>query len=341
MWSTGRLSSAASEHAVIDTITTAATIQHFLITSPSGSAEWSDDGRGVPGSRRTRIFHAATIHAVFEGETLGVDAVEAIASLCRRGAVWPPSADELMDSLFCDDQPATVRGDPDVGVVATVCAAGDPTSGHVRLLVVDPVQRRRGIGRELLATAERDLGGCSSITLGADAPWYLYAGVPADATDLCVLAERSRYRRTDANLNMEVVLDRRFDGTGARIGGPADVDAVVAWSHRHWPWWTDELTRAATRSTISVVDDPADEHGIAALGAWDVVRRGVLGPFCVRPDLVGTGRGSPTIDVALEASRAAGRERVEIGWVGPLGPYARCGATIGRTFFVYRKDVVR
>jgi mycothiol synthase len=278
---------------------------------------------------------------VFAGETLGVDAVDAIASLCGRGAAWPPSADELLDSLFCDDQPATVRGDPDVGVVATVRAIGDPTSGHIRLLVVDPANRRRGIGRDLLAAAERDLAECATVTFGADGPWYLYAGVPADATDLCVMAERARYRRVEANLNMEVRLDRRFDGTGARIGGPDDVDAVAAWSRRHWPWWADELLRAADRSTIAVVDDPDDEHGIAALGAWDVVRRGVLGPFCSRPDLVGTGRGAPTIEVALEASRAAGRERVEIGWVGPLGPYARCGATIGRTFFVYRKDLVR
>jgi hypothetical protein len=66
-----------------------------------------------------------------------------------------------------------------------------------------------------------------------------------------------------------------------------------------------------------------------------------LGPFCVRPDLVGSGRGAPTIDLALEVNRRLGRERVEIGWVGPLGPYARCGATIGRTFFVYRKTVRR
>jgi hypothetical protein len=140
---------------------------------------------------------------------------------------------------------------------------------------------------------------------------------------------------------MEVRLDRRFDGTGARIGGPDDVDTVFAWARRHWPWWADELVRAARRSTIALVDDPHDEHGIAAAGAWDVVRRGVLGPFCARPDLVGTGRGAPTIAVALEASRAAGRQRVEIGWVGPLEPYARFGATICRSFFVYRKDLLR
>jgi GNAT superfamily N-acetyltransferase len=287
------------------------------------------------------VFSRRYHHAVFEGETLGVDAVDAIASLCRRGAFWPPCAEELRDSLFCDDQPAVVRGDPDVGVVATVRAIGDPGSGHIRLMVVDPARCGRGVGRALLAAAERDLADCRTITFGADGPWYLYAGVPAGATDLCVMAERARYHRVEANLNMEVLLDRRFDGTGARIGGPADIDAVAAWSRRHWAWWADELVRATERSTVALVDDPDDEHGIAAAGAWDVVRRGVLGPFCSRPDLIGTGRGAPTIAAALEASREAGRDRVEIGWVGPLGPYARFGATIGRTFYVYRKDMVR
>jgi GNAT superfamily N-acetyltransferase len=278
---------------------------------------------------------------VFEGALLGVDEVDAIAALCRRGAVWPPAAEELVDSLFCDDQPTVVRGDPDVGVVATVRAIGDDTAGHVRLLVVDPASRGRGIGRSLLEAAERDLAACTSIALGADGPWYLYAGVPSDASELCVLAERAHFRRAEANLNMVVELDRPFGGEGARVGGPDDRAAIEAWSNRHWPGWTDELLRAADRSTVTIVDDPSDEHGLAALGAWDLVRRGVLGPFCVRPDLVGSGRGAPTIDLALEVNRRRGRERVEIGWVGPLGPYARCGATIGRTFLVYRKTVRR
>jgi hypothetical protein len=35
--------------------------------------------------------------------------------------------------------------------------------------------------------------------------------------------------------------------------------------------------------------------------------------------------------------RAGGRAQVEIGWVGPVVPYARVGATVGRVFFTHRK----
>ena len=59
----------------------------------------------------------------------------AIADLCRRGISDSPTLDELDGTLFAAEQPAIVRGDPDVGVVATVdCDDG----AHVRLIVVDP-----------------------------------------------------------------------------------------------------------------------------------------------------------------------------------------------------------
>ena len=81
--------------------------------------------------------------------------------------------------LFTDDQPALVRGDPDVGVVATGEGGGN---GFVKLLVVDPAHRRRGHGRALLDAAEADLAGLPSITVGTDAPFYLFPGVDTRET---------------------------------------------------------------------------------------------------------------------------------------------------------------
>src|SRR5437867_2607501 len=81
---------------------------------------------------------------------------------------------------WASDQPAVVRGDPAVGVVAIVTGAvsGDPHEGYVRLLVVDPDHRGRGHGKALLAAAEQDLkdAGAARVTVGADAPYYLFPG---------------------------------------------------------------------------------------------------------------------------------------------------------------------
>ena len=69
--------------------------------------------------------------------SLGVldrDQLGAIADLCRRSIPDPPTVEELDDALFAADQPALLRGDPQVGVVATVTGE---SGGYVRLLVVD------------------------------------------------------------------------------------------------------------------------------------------------------------------------------------------------------------
>ena len=81
-----------------------------------------------------------------------------------------------------------------------------------------------------------------------------------------------------------------------------------------------------------------DEDGIVAFCCWDGARTGWVGPVAVRPSVIGQGRGRAVLLGALHRLRATGLREAEIGWVGPLVPYARTvSATINRVFFVYRK----
>ena len=82
-----------------------------------------------------------------------------------------------------------------------------------------------------------------------------------------------------------------------------------------------------------------DDDGISAVCAYDVNRAGWIGPVAVRPDLLGHGVGVAPLLGALHRMRASGRTRAEVGWVGPVVPYARIGATVGRVFFVHRKEL--
>ena len=269
-------------------------------------------------------------------ETLRAGAIEAIAALAGRSLLDPPSADELRRSLTSSDQPAVVRGDPSSGVVATVT---DGVQGFVRFLAVDPTQRSRGLGRALLAAAEADLrdAGATSVTVGADAPYYLWPGIDTRELAAICLVERLHYRRADVHLNMDVELATiPPDPGGWRVAGHDDRDAVAEWATEHWTFWRAEMLRASDQDGLVLAED-AD--GITAVCAYDVNRAGFVGPVAVRPDRLGRGDGRAPLLGALHRLRASGRTQAEIAWVSPVVPYARVGATMGRSFLVYRKDL--
>jgi GNAT superfamily N-acetyltransferase len=263
---------------------------------------------------------------------LGPDALDSVLALCNRSLSEPLLRGELEGSLFAPDQPTVLRGDPEIGVVAAV--PGEP-DGFIRLLVVDPAHRGKGHGHTLLAAAQADLATSRVITVGADPPYWLFPGVERSEIALLCLLEKHRYTREEANFNMEVDLTQiPADPGGTAPATAADRDALDEWMSVHWAHWRAEALRALDRGTLLLA---RDDVGIAGFCAWNVNRRGLLGPIASRPDLVGTGTGLPLLLGALHRIRASGESTTEIAWVGPIRPYAAIGARVTRVFFVYRK----
>jgi predicted N-acetyltransferase YhbS len=264
------------------------------------------------------------------------DELLALAGLADRAVLDPPSPDELRRALTAPDQPAHLLGDPASAAVVTVTHGDD---GYVRFLAVAPERRGHGEGRALLAAAETDLRGRGArrVTVGADAPYYLWPGVDSRALPTICLLERCRYARVEANLNMDVDLAALPpDPGGWRPASGSDRATVDAWATTHWPWWRDEMVRAVDQDGLCLV---TDHDGVVAVCAHDVNRAGLVGPVAVRPDRLGQGVGRAPLLGALHRMRATGRTHAEIAWVGPVVPYARIGATIGRVFLVYRKEL--
>ncbi len=289
--------------------------------------------------------HAPDLRIVGPGE------LQALTELCRRCLPDPPDAEELSGTLFAGDRPALVRGDPAVGVVATE-VEGD--QGFVKLLCVDPKIQGNGLGHRLLAAAEADLAaaGATSVTIGADAPYFLYPGVETTQTAMISLLERHHYARVEANFNMEIDLGRiPPDPGGATVAALEEHDALDAWTAEHWPNWRLEVLRALGKGTLAVSREPGGDRGSGGGGgsggdsgggyrafcAYDVNRKGTLGPVAVRPDLMGKGAGVAALLHALHRMRAAGYAKAEVLWVGPVVPYARVGGRVNRVFFVYRR----
>jgi mycothiol synthase len=270
-------------------------------------------------------------------DRLDASALDGIAALCDRSLAERFTADELAGVLFPPDRPALVRGDPAVGIVATRVEDGN---GFVKLLVVDPAHQGRGLGSALLAQAEDDLAGTASITVGADAPYFLFPGVDTANIAMLCLLERRKWARQEANYNVGVDLTQLPpDPGGPPPATPAERDEVAAWFDANWPNWGPEGLRALDKGTLLLARD--GDGRIAGFCAYDVNRRGTLGPIAVRLDLLGQGVGVPLLVHALHRQRADGLDRIEVLWVGPLIPYARVGGTVSRVFFVYRKVKVK
>jgi GNAT superfamily N-acetyltransferase len=269
-----------------------------------------------------------------ETPILGPDALDAITALCSRALPLAPPLlrAELEATLYAPDQPTVVRGDPNVGVVAAI--PGDP-DGFIRLLLVDPAHRGNGHGHTLLDAAEHDLAGSRVITVGADAPYYLFAGVDTAQIELLCLLERHRYQREEANFNMTIDLAQIPDDPGGTVlATAAERDEVDEWTALHWNHWQAEVLRALDKGTLLIA---RDANGITGFCAWDVNRRGLVGPVASRPDLFGKGAGRALIVGALHRIRAAGVASTDVSWVGPIRPYAAVGGRVSSVFFVYRK----
>jgi GNAT superfamily N-acetyltransferase len=253
------------------------------------------------------------------------------------------SSDDLLTVLW--DDPGVVLADPaGRGLVAAVTRPfGDDVVGFVRLVAVHPDARRRGLGTTLLAGAEcwlRDAGAGVAL-LGGDAPCYLWPGVDASLVGMQCLAEAAGYGPTGSEINMALP-------TSFRAGAPDDVDVVrvddlgviaetAAFVHRSWPEWMDELHRGIEDASVFA----AVAAGGAVLGfcCHSVNRAGWLGPMGTDPDRRGGGVGAALVGAVCEDLQVAGRNEVEISWVGPVRFYAKLGADVSHVYRTYLKQL--
>ncbi|WP_460495002.1 GNAT family N-acetyltransferase [Dactylosporangium cerinum] len=136
------------------------------------------------------------------------------------------------------------------GVVFGSISDADPLLGHVELIAVRPDRRREGIGRELLAAAERELAarGAQRIRIGGNPPCYVWPGIDVRYTPAVCLAQRAGYERTNTAWNMTADLtggwtgaeadEERLDGAGVKVmrAGPDTPEWVRGIWGNGWAW---------------------------------------------------------------------------------------------------------
>jgi mycothiol synthase len=292
----------------------------------------------------------------------------ALRRIAERSLRWDPDAADLVDLLLPGAAPgfavlAQVDGAPVGFALGSLGPAPvDPTSGrrgHINLLAVDPDARHRGHGRALLLALEERLTGAGAerVLLGGATPLFAWPGIDVRYTAACCLAEANGYVRHSEAVNMTVELTGAADrlatdrdekalatrGIAVRPLRPDDREPISAWLAGWGGTWREEalstLDRDGAGCHVAVLRDGTPDAAYIGFACHGVNRADWFGPMGTNTDLRGLGIGSVLLRRCLDDLRTAGRPTAQIGWVGPVGFYARTvDAYIERVFRIYRKE---
>ncbi|WP_446217173.1 GNAT family N-acetyltransferase [Micromonospora sp. IBHARD004] len=291
----------------------------------------------------------------------------AVVDLCRRALYLPEDAAEapaILDALTTRAAAdrrvlliGAVRGPELVGVLVGSVSQRDPQLGHVDLVAVAPGERRRGVGRALLAEAERRLAGlgAAELLLAGNPPYYAWPGIDVRYTPAVCAALRLGYRQDRTAWNMTADLsdgspalrsteaaERRLAGQGVTVrrAEPADLAALAAFARATFGGtWDGELAGSVGRPDAGahLAERDGEILGFAAYGSS---RPSWFGPMGTAPAAEGSGIGGVLLRRCLRDQAAAGIGAAQIGWVGPVPFYSgSAGARIERVFFLYRKVI--
>ncbi|MEH1099649.1 GNAT family N-acetyltransferase [Micromonospora sp. CPCC 205561] len=300
---------------------------------------------------------------------LGPDQRHTVVELCGRALDLPEDAAEaaaIVDALWAraaTHRPVAAWGAHRegrlVGALIASLAPGDGVArGHVDLVAVAPEQRRRGVGRALLAAAEAWLAGlgAAEVLLAGNPPHYAWPGIDVRYTPAICAASALGYTQDRTAWNMTA--DLSYDGSPAlrpteeaearlagrgvtvRRAGPEDLPALAEFARGAFGGaWDAELAGSVGHEGAGchLAERDGEVLGFAAYGSS---RPSWFGPMGTAPAAEGSGIGGVLLRRCLRDQRAAGVSAAQIGWVGPVPFYSgSAGARIERVFFLYRRTL--
>ena len=237
------------------------------------------------------------------------------------------------------------------GVAAAVLGALRGTNGFIKVITVRPDTAQADL---LLAEVEERLRqrGATELHATGSSPSYFLPGVdPTDTLTLRFYLEHG-FERVKETFNMTcdlttTALDttadvERLAAAGLRVArlGPADTGALERFMLAFFsPGWLIETLWALDFTPVPchVV---WDGEQIVAFAAAECTNPSWFGPMGTAPSHRRHGLGRVLLLRCLDDLRLAGYRQAQIGWVGPLGFYARhCGAQVSRVFWQLRKSL--
>jgi GNAT superfamily N-acetyltransferase len=231
----------------------------------------------------------------------------------------------------CYGPDTEVLGDEHAAAVLTVKRPRDLPGAWLVLLAVHPDRRREGLGSALVGecAARARAAGATDLHLGTSFPRYVWPGVDFRFTAALALFEATGFEPYGAACNMAIP-------TSFRAASPAGVviqreagGGAAALASRCYPHWVDEVERGTAGGTCHAARAEDDTIGFAC---HSVNRAGWIGPMATDPERQRAGVGRALLGAVCVELAADGRAEADIAWVGPIGFYAKAGATVSRVF---------
>ncbi|MGH8985334.1 MAG: GNAT family N-acetyltransferase [Acidimicrobiia bacterium] len=262
-----------------------------------------------------------------------------LTALCA--AALPEEKLTTADIETCCFGPDTdVLGDERAAAAVTVKRSGDIAVAWLLLLAVHPDEQRRGRGRALVdsAIAHAREQGAIELHLGNCAPRYVWPGVDFRFTAALALFEACGFEPYGAECNMTIPTSLRAEPPAGVTTALEVGDGALELARRRYPHWIDETERAIERGTCFAAGVGGETVGFACHSAN---RAGWIGPMATDPARTRGGVGRALLAAVCADLEQRGHLRGDIAWVGPVGFYAKCGATVSRVFRTAKLTLTR
>lgn len=201
--------------------------------------------------------------------------------------------------------------------------------GGVRILLVDPLFRRRGIGTSLVRAAEAQFRatGAARLWLYASLPNYLYPGAPRQDLEIAAFAGALGYDGASPTRDMGVDLalagaweERPLRGV-RRVGtGPSDVPPaeLAAFASDNFPQFAAEV-EVALRQVKPIAHVATSEGRIVGfcVAGSNNLELGCVGPAGVLPESRGAGAFRDVLSACLRDLKAGGHGFARMQWADP------------------------
>jgi GNAT superfamily N-acetyltransferase len=228
-----------------------------------------------------------------------------------------------------------IAGEPVCRVFGEMQGVAVTCGRWVRLLVVAPAARRRGIGTILLADADE------AEVIAAEPGNYFTPGLPTTNIEARTFLKNRGFVETRWTWNLDAPLAHIVTEEGAIRTSHEDAERVLAFVEAEFGRiWRFEAAKAFERA-IPVIFHTEENGAVTGFAVHDVNNRGLgfFGPTGVAKAQRGRGLGRKLLLASLADLRRLGFARAVIPWTDALDFYRKsCGAEPGGRFVTLEKQ---